>query len=121
MGVIISVAGPFAQFVSGLCILLVEKAYIIEHPVYQYLIGIYIYISIYWALLNLLPIYPLDGSKIVMGVLNLSMGKIIHIISIIFSLLGMLTLFLLFGDSISFLFIYLLLHNLQAIQMDSRF
>jgi len=82
--IVISAAGPAAQLlaatmvgigltVAGYGVPLVgfigEWLHLFEgpqlsHPFAHYLVQFFLYVSVYWALLNLLPIYPLDGGQI---------------------------------------------------------
>ncbi len=43
----------------------------IPNDLVSYFVGFYCYVSIYWGLLNLLPIYPLDGGKIARSLMQL--------------------------------------------------
>lgn len=82
---IISAAGPALQILSAVALFLIlraggyavpnpfnfldhlvpiEPTRVLQNEMIRNFIGQYMFISIFWALLNLLPIYPLDGGQI---------------------------------------------------------
>ena len=60
----ISFAGPLASFILGGLIWLLTKTPGYENVWVRVLVGIGLWVNIGWAILNLLPIYPLDGGQI---------------------------------------------------------
>ncbi|MBD3676388.1 MAG: hypothetical protein HUJ26_22995 [Planctomycetaceae bacterium] len=66
--VLISLAGPGAGFVLFGIIYAAEQYLIRNHvavtPVVGYLIVQFKFVNLWWGLLNLLPIYPLDGGQV---------------------------------------------------------
>jgi stage IV sporulation protein FB len=82
--IMISLAGPVAQLTAALVVILIVAASGHNVPLYGfvgrllprplvpdiqsealfYSTQFFLYISVYWALLNLLPVYPLDGGQI---------------------------------------------------------
>ncbi len=82
--IIISAAGPIAQLTAAALVIAVllllgheiplwgfvadwlrlPIGFSIEPQFFRYFVTTFLYVSIYWALLNLLPVYPLDGGQI---------------------------------------------------------
>jgi Zn-dependent protease len=81
---IISAAGPVLQIASALLVimavvlagyrvpptlgfidrLLPATGRVLSNEALAALVAMYVYVSVFWALLNLLPVYPLDGGQI---------------------------------------------------------
>jgi Zn-dependent protease len=60
----ISIAGPAIQFLAGgLVVFFFWKGLIPDIPIQSFLTS-FMVVSIFWALINLLPVYPLDGGQI---------------------------------------------------------
>lgn len=62
--VIISAAGPFTQLAAAVVMWWVLDAWKPGSPLVYYTLRSFQHISIFWAVLNLLPIIPLDGGHI---------------------------------------------------------
>lgn len=62
--ILISAAGPALQIGVGLLLWLVTRSLSMESALLRYAIGSFLFISIFWGALNLLPIIPLDGGRI---------------------------------------------------------
>lgn len=63
----VSLAGPltnFAVFIAFLAIAIFGNPYISQNNYIATLVGTTLFISLYIAFFNMLPIYPLDGSKV---------------------------------------------------------
>ena len=76
--ILISLAGPLLQVACGLLVDIAVKmsadtsggATVLEaSPVYQLLYS-FIDVSLFWAVLNLIPVYPMDGGQILRGILG---------------------------------------------------
>jgi len=76
--ILISLAGPLLQVACGLLVLvaLIMSPDISSgatglgaSPVYRLLTS-FIYVSLFWAVLNLIPVYPMDGGQILRGILG---------------------------------------------------
>ncbi len=67
----VALAGPTSNFVLAFigAFLLVGAQYFFPSEFLMFVASAFIWINIYLALFNLLPIPPLDGSKIIMGIL----------------------------------------------------
>lgn len=68
----VSLAGPFAGF--GLFALTVGVDFLIpadasRPPYVRYIIHVLIYINLFWGLVNLLPVLPLDGGQVTQSLL----------------------------------------------------
>lgn len=81
--ILVSGAGPFYQVVAGL--LMWATLSFIERPpmLVEYFMGSFVKVSIFWAILNLLPIFPLDGGHILKAILGPSRLKLTLTISLI--------------------------------------
>jgi Zn-dependent protease len=70
--ILISLAGPAVQIAVGL--LALQLARMLElsasYGITLNFLHIFFYISIFWGLLNLIPIFPLDGGHILNGILG---------------------------------------------------
>ncbi|NMB84300.1 site-2 protease family protein [Candidatus Roizmanbacteria bacterium] len=71
---LISLAGPLSNFVLALLFSLLLKLLIFFKLKILYIIGIFFFLplinlNIVWGLFNLIPIHPLDGFKVVGGIL----------------------------------------------------
>ena len=62
--ILISAAGPALQIGVGLLVWFVARSVRIESILVNYAINSFLFISIFWGALNLLPIIPLDGGRI---------------------------------------------------------
>lgn len=69
-GVIVSLAGPFAGFLLGGATMLVEALW--EYPPEPAGIAIHQlkYVNFFWGLMNLVPVLPLDGGRVLEGVMG---------------------------------------------------
>ncbi|MFK8111263.1 MAG: site-2 protease family protein [Rubripirellula sp.] len=138
----ISFAGPLAQVVSALVVVAVVKAAgyqlwvftwmpgplakvpgmldgaVIDSPGVFSMVSFYIYPSIVWALLNLVPVYPLDGGQIMRSIVQIQGGNIVQSlwISVIASALMAAYGFSNGQQYMGFLFLVLGVTNFQAIQ-----
>jgi Zn-dependent protease len=63
--IIVAAAGPGAQFIIfGLLQLALWQGGWPANPIAVFVIGVLLHINLWWPLLNLLPIWPLDGGQI---------------------------------------------------------
>lgn len=76
--ILISLAGPLLQLACGLVVLIAvimsadtsSGSTVLEaSPVYE-LLSSFIEVSLFWAVLNLIPVYPMDGGQILRGILG---------------------------------------------------
>lgn len=66
--IFIAAAGPAASIALGLATLLIAKAAGVSESLFTFAIGWMLWVNIGWAILNLFPIYPLDGGQIFAGI-----------------------------------------------------
>lgn len=107
---IIAMAGPFTNFlIAGICVLL--KKYI-SISLYQQII----YSNLLIAFFNLLPIYPLDGARILKSIIHIIKGNkksanyinmISNITIIILTMLASIAIYYYKNIAILFIIIYL--------------
>ena len=62
--ILISAAGPALQIGAGLLLWFATSTLHIESSLLRFAIGSFLFISIFWGALNLLPIIPMDGGRI---------------------------------------------------------
>lgn len=106
--IIVSAAGPAVQIAIGLLLLL--SGWRTESVLLRSFVNSFIYISIFWALLNLLPIIPLDGGHICRAFLGGSRVRAALIISLVCACgIGLLALFS--GSLITTLFFGMMAFN----------
>ena len=68
--ILVSIAGPALQaFCGGLVYLLLWKDVVPAAPAAM-LLSLFVLVSIFWAVINLLPVYPLDGGQILVYALG---------------------------------------------------
>lgn len=81
--IIVSLAGPMVEIVCGLVIWELLRKGIGGPNAVKFFLVQFAFISIYWGLINLIPIYPLDGGHIMVHVLGPRLIKVSLIISIV--------------------------------------
>lgn len=91
--ILISIAGPAVGIVIGeTLMILAESGRLSLSPMAGKAVGMIILVNLYWGLLNLLPILPLDGGNVMAQVLALiTKGRgqrAAHIISIVVAVAG---------------------------------
>lgn len=80
---LVTAAGPVLQIIFGLAVWVVAKDVGIPHPYLAAFVTFFVWISIVWALLNLVPVLPLDGGHIMASILGPERVRETLIISII--------------------------------------
>jgi len=137
----IAAAGPVAQFASALVLIaavraagygapvpwpLSEVSWLsqgnpIDSVVLLSLVAMYVYPSVLWALLNLVPVWPLDGGRMMSAFLQMRGGNMIQAlwVSVITSALLVFYAFANGQQYLGFLFLILGVNNFQAIQQIS--
>jgi len=66
---LISLAGPGANFILAICLSILLYTVVSPFGYLHYLLGAIIYLNIILGVFNLIPIHPLDGGKIFIGLL----------------------------------------------------
>ncbi len=91
--IIVSAAGPVVQIAIGFTLKLLFSGWRTDSILVGSFVEAFIYISIFWALLNLLPIIPLDGGHICRAFLGSSRVRAALLISLVFACgIGLLAL-----------------------------
>jgi Zn-dependent protease len=81
--VFVSAAGPLVQILAGLAVGGVLRIWAPENFLMRIALGSFEFISVRWALLNLLPIIPLDGGRISLALFGPRREKIALGISLV--------------------------------------
>lgn len=82
---LVTLMGPVAQVILGLIALFILKTVGSNFPpgYSEQFVTNLCYVSIFWALINLIPIHPLDGGQLLASLVGPSRKKIVHIVGII--------------------------------------
>ncbi|TVP82704.1 MAG: hypothetical protein EA353_00145 [Puniceicoccaceae bacterium] len=81
---LVTAAGPAVQFAFGvLLIVLARNLAIPEGSLFGPFLTFLIWVSIAWAVLNCLPVYPMDGGQMLAAVLGPRKQRYVHLISVI--------------------------------------
>jgi Zn-dependent protease len=116
--ILISLAGPFVQIAMGLLALLLVRYVQGDVLFFNSFLRAFVLISIVWGILNLVPIYPLDGGQVLWNILGPGLSKVTYWIGIVLAVgLALLAL------SVSQLFSTVLLgmlayENIQRLRGD---
>jgi stage IV sporulation protein FB len=111
---LVTAAGPAIQILLGLLVLGIMKIAPGVNDDGRYFLIILVYISFFWAILNLLPVLPLDGGQMLHALLGPARIKITLWITILVALISAVSIFTFTG---SFIFpIFLGMFAWQAFQ-----
>lgn len=102
----VTAAGPALQIVLGLAAIAFKMSVQITNPALNGFLNDLILISIFWALLNLLPILPLDGGRLLQTVLGPRHLRTTLIISLVVGALVAIGSLLAFGRGGIFMAIF---------------
>jgi Zn-dependent protease len=80
---LITAAGPGVQIVLGLAVLLVLRNFAMPNERIAGFMGDLMAISLFWAVLNLLPVLPLDGGQMLHAILGPQRIKITLVVTMI--------------------------------------
>ena len=80
---IITAAGPAVQLLLAGVVSLILNNVPIEAPMGEEFLNVLLWISVIWAVFNLLPVFPLDGGQLLNAVLGPKRRTITHIIGIL--------------------------------------
>ncbi|HYV46781.1 MAG TPA: site-2 protease family protein [Myxococcaceae bacterium] len=113
--VLMAAAGPAFGFgLYGLCWLL--EPHLHPESMYRPAVGMMMWINSRWGLLNLLPVLPLDGGRVLAGLLGPSQRRLARQIAVGVAVLGAAVGYLYYGDWwFLLLFGYLAFQNIQAL------
>jgi Zn-dependent protease len=90
---LVTAAGPAIQIVLGLAVLLLIRSIPGLSPQGSYFLNILMIISFVWAILNLLPVVPLDGGQMLNAALGPARIKVTLWISIVVALVCAIAMF----------------------------
>lgn len=79
----VSAAGPFVQLAAGVAVWWLRDLWMPHQLMAAFMLSQFIHISIFWALLNLLPIVPLDGGHIALALLGPHRQRLVLTISLV--------------------------------------
>ncbi|MFO8026046.1 MAG: hypothetical protein R6U56_00085, partial [Opitutales bacterium] len=113
---LVTAAGPGVQFVFGLLLVaLAQRVEIPDGSLFAPFLRDLILVSIVWAVLNCLPVYPLDGGQMLAAVLGPQKQRYVHLISAIVALTIGLAGYLYLGTILLPIFMALFAwHNWQS-------
>jgi len=121
---VVSLAGPLVGLSIGLPLLYVNNTVLITNPTVDAAIVMAIYINVFWSLINLLPLMPLDGGNALNAFLALvtrrDMTAVTRVISILTAavIIGLALLYqFIFGALLAGYYLYM---NVQALRQGSR-
>lgn len=119
---IIALAGPLTNFVIAVILIILGK--INTNLQYTYLYKLVIYSNLLIGIFNLLPIYPMDGGRILKEILKIAYGnkkayKITYIISktMIIVLTAISSILILYLKNISIILILMYLWYLEILEI----
>lgn len=121
---LISLAGPFAQFfLAGLTLLVILGYGLLKLPPNEYAEDVFsnlMWINIAYPILNLFPLFPLDGGQILEALMGMAGLRTAHLwalrISILFGILGAVLMVNLGMTGMAVMFGLLVMMNVQELQ-----
>ena len=72
----VSFSGPLASFLLALVVIGLRKVIQTDYPGFHIFMAFMYYINVFWTLMNLLPVLPLDGGQIFRGLVGPSRESI---------------------------------------------
>lgn len=119
---IVTAAGPAVQFVLGLLLIVLARNLTIpEGSLFGPFLTYLIWVSIAWAVLNCLPVYPLDGGQMLAAVLGPRKQRYVYLISAIVAASAGVAGYLFLGSWLLPIFMALFAwQNWQAFQETAR-
>lgn len=69
-GVVVSLAGPVVQILAGVLMLFLMRVGVNDALVVRAFMSAFVWVSIVWGVMNMLPIYPLDGGQVMGNLLG---------------------------------------------------
>jgi stage IV sporulation protein FB len=112
----VSLAGPLVQIACGVAVLWVLRRSTGDSFAVNQFLGSFISVSLFWGILNLVPIFPLDGGQVLNSALGPKGAKVTFSVSVI--LAGLIALGLLLGGSLlgTVMFGMLAFENVQRLR-----
>jgi len=109
--ILISAAGPAFQIGAGLLLWFATGTLHIESDLLRYAIGSFLFVSLFWGALNLLPIIPMDGGRISEAALGPAKERLALTISLISAAALALYMGIALGQLFAALFFGMLAYN----------
>ncbi|MGB6223445.1 site-2 protease family protein [Haloferula sp.] len=114
---LMTAAGPFFQIVLGLIALAISMFAPLPATLISVFVTFIIWISFFWAILNLIPVLPLDGGRLMETVLGPKRIKLTLTISMIVAIGAAILMFTRTGSFIFPIFLGMMAYqNWQALQ-----
>jgi len=96
--ILVSAAGPGLQALcGGVAIFLLLPGIIPDGPATK-LVAYFVWVSLVWPIINLIPVYPLDGGQILLNILGPRRIRLTLVISIMAAAAAALAVFVLFSS-----------------------
>lgn len=119
--IIVTAAGPAIQIALGGLFFFIARFYKAPSEAITVFIYYVFIISIFWALINLIPVIPLDGGRLMAAILGPSREAISLKISIVAAIIGGIVMFKIIGSFIFPIFLGMMAYqNWQALQQHRR-
>ena len=80
---LVTLAGPALQIVFGLAVLMISRNLDLPNSMIQLFITFLIWVSIAWAILNCIPVLPMDGGRMLEAALGPRRVKLTYTISML--------------------------------------
>jgi stage IV sporulation protein FB len=109
--ILVSAAGPALQMAVGLLVWFLTSRLHIEPGLPRYAIGSFLFISLFWGALNLIPIIPLDGGRISEAVFGPARERAALTLSLVLALALAVYMGVLAGQLFAALFFGMLAYN----------
>ena len=119
---LVTAAGPGLQITLALLLIIVGQ--FIQIPptsLLNLLVANLVMVSIFWAILNCIPVYPMDGGQMMASILGPKREHLVYLISVFVSVLIGLTFFVVFRQPLLPIFMALFAwQNWQSYQNSIR-
>jgi Zn-dependent protease len=74
--IVVSLAGPLSGIlILGVPAVVLEQTMSLDDPFWVEVVALTVWVNVFWSLVNLLPILPLDGGNVTMSTLHLITGR----------------------------------------------
>jgi Zn-dependent protease len=85
---LVTIAGPGVQLLAGILALFLGRLLPIpEGSLFGPFLGNFVLVSVVWAVLNCLPVYPMDGGQMLSAVLGPSRQRLVYLLSAVTALM----------------------------------
>jgi stage IV sporulation protein FB len=109
--ILVSAAGPAAQIAVGFLVWFLTSSLRVDSLLVKYALGSFVFVSIFWGALNLLPIIPMDGGRISEAMFGPSKERLALTLSFICAVAIAAYMGLLLGQLFAALFFGMLAYN----------